>query len=98
LKVYLLIHESYSYWDEDTTFKVYTFKDRASAIIYMEILSEKLIDEALEINKDIVVNNREDDDYNYIEQDENSLYIAIDEWGHEYVYIEEQDVMAMFEC
>jgi hypothetical protein len=98
LKVYLLIHESYSYWDEDTTFKVCAFKDKSSALVYMKVLSEKLINEALEINGDIVVNNKESDDYDYIEQEEDSLYITIDEWGHELVYIEEQDVMKMFEC
>jgi hypothetical protein len=93
-----LIHESYSYWDENTEFSVCAFKDKASAIIYLKILSEKLINDALEINEHLVPNKKEPDDCDYIDLDEDRLYITIDEWGYEYVNIEEQDVMEMTEC
>lgn len=94
MKVYLLIHESYNYWDNSIDLKTYVFKDEKSAIAYMKILSEKLIDEALEINPNLIPNENDDGD-DYIEQYEDYLYIKTGEWGHEIVHIEEQDVMEM---
>ena len=50
MKVYTLLHETYGWWDNDYNVDIYTFKDRQSAINYLKILSEALIDDALKHN------------------------------------------------
>jgi hypothetical protein len=95
MKVYTLIHESYGWWDNDYCTEIYTFKDRQSAINYLKILSEMLIEDALKHNNMTLeeINN----DYDTLEQDDDYLYIRIEEWGSETLSITETDLMEMIE-
>ena len=96
MKIYTLIHESYGWWDNDYCTQIYTFKDRQSAINYLKILSEALIDDALKYN-DMKLEDFENNDYDYFEQEEDYLYIRIEEWGSETLSITKTDLMEMIE-
>lgn len=97
-KVYLLVKESYIYWDNDydTTFNV--FFDKQSAMNYLAVMKEMLLDEAIqELNvtsvKEIeALAEEEDRVYDYSNSDD-YYHIDIEEWGHDYLYIVEKDVM-----
>ena len=95
MKVYVLIHETYGWWDNDYTTQVYTFKDKQSAINYLAVLREMLLDDALKYN-DLTIEDltNSDDDYLDIEDDD-SFTISIEEWGSETLWIKESDVMEM---
>ena len=95
MKVYTLVHETYGWWDNDYNVNIYTFKDRQSAINYLKILSEMLIEDALKHN-DMKLEDF-DYDYNRFDQEEDYLYISIEEWGSETLSITETDLMEMIE-
>lgn len=97
-KVYLLVKESYIYWDNDydTTFNV--FLDKQSAMNYLAVMKEMLLDEAMnELNVTTVkeieaLAEEENTVYDYANKDD-YYHIDIEEWGHDYLYIIEKDVM-----
>ena len=95
MKVYTLIHETYGWWDNDYYTEIYTFKDRQSAINYLKILSETLLEDALKSN-DITLEDI-DNDYDAFEQEEDFFFIKIEEWGSETLSIKETDLMEMIE-
>ena len=96
MKVYTLVHETYGWWDNEYDTTIYTFKDRQSAINYLKILSEALIDDALDHNN-ITLEDLENNDYDYFDQEEDYLYIRIEEWGSETLSITKTDLMEMIE-
>ena len=96
MKVYTLIHETYGWWDNEYDVNIYTFKDRQSAINYLKILSEMLIEDALKHN-DMTLEDLRNNDYDYFDQEEDYLYIRIEEWGSETLSIKETDLMEMIE-
>ena len=96
MKVYTLLHETYGWWDNDYNVDIYTFKDRQSAINYLKILSEMLIEDALKHN-DMKIEDFENNDYDYLDQEEDYLYIRIEEWGSDTLSIRETDLMEMIE-
>ena len=97
-KVYLLVKETYIYWDNDydTTFNV--FLDKQSALNYFAIEKEVLLEEAMhELNVTTVkeieaLAEEEDTVYGYANKDD-YYHIDIEEWGRDYLYIIEKDVM-----
>ena len=97
MKVYVLVHESYTWWDNDYTTQVYTFKDRQSAINYLTVLKEMLLDDALKHN-DLTIEDFEnsDDYYMYLDMEDSEFFtVRIEEWGSESLWIKESDVMEM---
>ena len=96
MKVYTLIHETYGWWDNDYNVNIYTIKDRQSTINYLKILSEMLIEDALKHN-DMTLEDLRNNDYDYFDQEEDYLYIRIEEWGSETLSIKETDLMEMIE-
>ena len=97
MKVYVLVHESYTWWDNDYTTQVYTFKDKQSAINYLAVLRDTLLDDALEHN-DMKIEDFEnsDDYYMYLDMEgEDFFTVRIEEWGSESLWIKESDVMEM---
>lgn len=96
MKVYVLVHESYTWWDNDYETQVYAFKDKPSAINYLAVLREMLLDDALEHNNLTIEDLTNDDDYMYLDmEDDDYFIIRIEEWGSESLWIKESDVMEM---
>lgn len=108
MKVYALIKETYAYWDNEYDSTVKIFTDKVSAMNYLAIEKEAILDEVYHEIKSIL----EDADLPATEKGLEQLYddgnnnyvydytnyddyfrICIEEWGSETLYISEQDVM-----
>ncbi len=96
MKVYLLIHEVYLYWNNEYLVEIKSFKDEQSAINYLsfvkqEILNELMrekdvetVNELMNVIGDKIISFDNCDDY---------FYLELEEDGYDILYIEEQDVM-----
>ena len=98
MKVYTLVKESYSYWDSDYNVSLKVFKDKQSAMNYLEIEKESLLQDAMKqldvtTIEEIQALYDEEDGVYYFENSKDSYYIEIEEWGHDCLSIEEHDVM-----
>ena len=99
MKVYLLVHESYSHWNGDYYVDVKSFKNKQSAINYLTIWKNEILNDYLGEETENIKTIEE-----YKESLGGSLYCLItteDDWfkvdvkdaGYDILYIEEQDVM-----
>lgn len=99
MRVYVLLYESYSYYDNETTNSIKVFADKGSAIHYLDVLKEQLIENALEeLNFKTVQELEEsyENDSEYIYSYTNEVdyyYIDIEDWGTDTLSILEEDVM-----
>ena len=108
MKVYALVKETYVYWDNDYDCTVKIFVDRESAINFLAIEKESILDEVYyEIKGTLEDANLPPTEKSleqlYDEGDSNYIYdftshddyfrIYIEEWGSETLHISEQDVM-----
>ena len=99
MKVYILLYESYSYYDNDVTNSIKVFADKASAIHYLDVLKEQLIENALEeLNlknlQELEESFENDSEYIYYYRNEvDYYYIDIEDWGTDTLSILEEDVM-----
>jgi hypothetical protein len=99
MKVYILLYESFSYYENETTNSIKVFADKASAIHYLDILKEQLIENALEeLNfktvQELEESYENDSEYIYYYANEDDYYyINIEEWGTDTLSILEEDVM-----
>ena len=108
MKVYALIKETYVYWDNDYDCTVKIFTDRESALNYLVIEKESILDEVYSELKssfedaDLPATEKgleelyDDGNSNYIydyTDHDDYFRIYIEEWGFETLYISEQDVM-----
>lgn len=98
MKVYLLVRESYVYWDNEHDVSIKTFKDRQSAINYLTIEKEMLLAEAMhELNvtsSEEIRELYENDEVVYAYENEiDSYYIEIEEWGYDILSVQEHDIM-----
>ena len=98
MKVFVLIKERFSYYDNGTDFEIKIFKDEQSAINYLQIEKEELLLEAM---KEIGANTLEELEsyaeegeivYTF-ENEECNYYIDIEDWGYDSLRIREYDVM-----
>lgn len=100
MKVYILLYESYSYYDNEATNSIKVFADKGSAIHYLDILKEQLLENALEeLNLKTVQELEEsyenDSEYIYYYANETDYYyINIEDWGTDRLSILEEDVMS----
>jgi hypothetical protein len=98
-KVYILVHESYAYWDNDYDVNFKTFKDKESAMNYLKIMKQEFIDNACDHENLTVEELRNaydsDDGYVYAFEDEEDYFrLDIEEYGYDCAYISDQDVMS----
>ena len=99
MKVYILLYESYSYYDNEATNSIKVFADKGSAIHYLDILKEQLIENALEeLNlknlQELEESFENDSEYIYSYTNEDDYYyIDIEDWGTDTLSILEEDVM-----
>ena len=97
MKVYILVHESYGYWDNDYYVDMKSFKDKQSAINYLSIWKNEMLNEYLgEIEVETIEEYREqlgDALFCLDITDDDWFKIDVDETGYDVLYIEEQDVM-----
>ena len=99
MKVYILLYESYSYYDNDVINSIKVFADKDSAMRYFAVLKEQLLDNALEELNFKTVQELEDSfengsDYIYdYRNDDDYYYINIEDWGTDTLSILEEDVM-----
>ena len=100
MKVYILLYESYSYYDNDSTNSIKVFVDRDSALRYFAVFKEHLLDNALEELDYKTVQELEyefENDgyhiYDYRNEDD-YYYIDIEDWGTDTLSILEEDVMS----
>ena len=98
-KVYILVHESYAYWDNEYDVNFKTFKDKESAMNYLKIMKQEFIDDACDHENLTVEELRNayesDDGYVYAFEDEEDYFrIDIEDYGYDCAYIDVQDVMS----
>lgn len=100
MKVYVLLYESFSYYDNETTNSIKVFVDRDSALRYFAVFKEQLLDNAMEELNFKTVQELEDsfeNDSEYIydyRNEEDYYYIDIEDWGTDRLSILEEDVMS----
>lgn len=97
MKVYVLVHETYAYWDNMYDVEIKSFKNERSAINYLSILKNEILNYYLE---DVDAKTIEeftaylgDALYTFDIEDDNWFKIDVEETGYDILYIEEQDVM-----
>ena len=97
MKVYLLVHESYGYWDNDYYVDVKSFKDKQSAINYLTIWKNEMLNGYLEdMEVETIEEYREqlgDSLYSLDIEDDDWFKVDVEDTGYDVLYIEEQDVM-----
>ena len=97
MKVYLLVHESYGYLDNDYYVDVKSFKDKQSAINYLTIWKNEMLNSYLaDMEVETIEEYREqlgDALYSLDIEDDDWFKIDVDETGYDVLYIEEQDIM-----
>lgn len=97
MKVYILVHESYGYWDNDYDVEIKSFKDERSAINFLSIWKNEILNYYLEdVNAETIEEYRAylgDELYTLDIEDDNWFKIDIEEMGYDILYVEEQDVM-----
>ena len=69
MKVYLLIHETYGYWDNDYSVDTTVFNSKQSAINYLAEVKEFLIRDALETVNCETVEGLTEDNGVYVYED-----------------------------
>ena len=100
MKVYVLLYESFSYFDNEVTNSIKVFADKDSALQYFAILKEQLLDNALEeLNFKTVQELEESYEDNseyiyYYKNEEDYYYIDIEDYGSDKLSILEEDVMS----
>ena len=98
-KVYILVHESYAYWDNDYDVSFKTFKDKESAINYLKIMKQEFINDACDYENLTVeeLRNSFDNDDGHVydfEDTEEYFRLDIEDYGYDCAYIDIQDVMS----
>lgn len=97
MKVYVLVHEFYGYWDNDYDVDIKSFKDERSAINYLTIWKNEILNGYLEdVNAETVEEFRSylgDGLYTFDIEDDNWFKIDVEDTGYDILYIEEQDIM-----
>ena len=92
-KVYILVHESHSYWDNDYNVNFKTFKDKESAMNYLKIMKQEFIDNACD-HENLTVEELRDGYIYAFEDEEDYFRIDIEEYGYDLAYIDDQDIMS----
>jgi hypothetical protein len=98
MKVYVVLKQTYGYWDNDHCCEINVFKDRQSAVNFLQVLKEDILLDAMnELNvstikeiEELYNNNESVWSFN---NENDCFYIDIEEWGYETLDIEEHDVM-----
>ena len=94
MKVYLLIQETYGYWDNDYSVSITAFNSKQSAINYLAEVKEFLIRDALETINCETTEELTEDNGVYVYEDYTDYFkVDIEEWGYECLYIEEKIIM-----
>ena len=97
MKVYVLVHESYIYMDNDYNVDIKSFKDEKSAINYLSIFKNEILNCYLEcVDAETIEEFRAylgGELYTFDIDDDNWFKIDAEEIGYDILYIEEQDVM-----
>ena len=99
MKVYILLHETFAYYNNEAGYSVKVFADKDSALRYLAILKEQLLDNAMEELGYKTVKELEDlyeNDSEYIlyyRNEDDYYYIDIEDWGTDTLSILEEDVM-----
>ncbi len=97
-KVYLLVHETYVYLDNDYDVSFKVFDDEQSAINYLKILRDECLADICERESTTIENLKQEVEdgsyYIYTFEDEPEYFkIEIEEYGYNCIYVEEQDIM-----
>ena len=107
MKVYLLLKETYCYNDNEFYTDQWIFKDKQSAMNYLTMLKENILEETYEcLSDDLEENSFEKTEeglqklydtnqyliYSY-SNDPDYFFIDIEDWGYEKLDINEENVM-----
>lgn len=107
MKVYLLIQETYCYEDNGFYVEHWIFKDKQSAINYLSIIKESILEDIYELldsdfdehsyerteeNLKKLYDSNEYLIYSY-SNDPDYFFIDIEDWGYELLKIKEENVM-----
>jgi hypothetical protein len=98
MKVYVVLKQTYAYWDNDHCCNMNVFKDRQSAVNFLQMLKEDILLDAMsELNvstiKEIEELFHDNESIWGFSNEPDYFYIEIEEWGYEMLDIEEHDVM-----
>jgi hypothetical protein len=97
MKVYVLVHETYGYWANEYDVEIKSFKDKRSAINYLSIWKNEILNYYLEdVDAETVEEFRTylgDSLYTFDIEDDDWFKIDVEDTGYDTLYIEEQDIM-----
>lgn len=86
MKVYVIVQETLSWWDNDFFTNVHVFKDRQSALNFLKLLKDSTIEELMDDFKYDTIDDLNADCDCFEIEDEDFMSIRLEEWGTENIY------------